>query len=406
MKHQAFGIDSGDGVRPGGSFGLKGDHAVRLQRPADLGAADRARWADLSDRAGTANVFAQHWFMDPALRHAGADQPIWLAIAERDGGEWIGVLPLVQSARFGRWPVPHWQSWLATNQFLGSPLVRPGTEDRFWALLLPFLDAFAGREIGLQCRQLAWDDPACAALIAHCEREGRGFRIVDRFDRPASAPDSDADGGRSGAKARARLRSLERRLARDHGPVAVDRHAGEGDCNRWVETFLAMERAGWKGRAGSALACHAETENLFRDVMRAGWERGRLGRATLTAAGRPLAMSSWFVTGDRGFGFKMAFDEAFRSYAPGQLLMRHVADHVAGLHPPIHFDTCTAAGAGGCRSLWGDSRTIVDCVVAIGSPARRLAFAGLMLARDAYRRAVNPSAAPAFPAPSTIAARR
>src|SRR3546814_15798920 len=87
-------------------------------------------------------------------------------------------------------------------------------------------------------------------------------------------------------------------------------------------------------------------------------------------------MSSGFVTGDRGFGFKMAFDEAFRSYAPGQLLMRHVADHVAGLHPPIHFDTCTAAGAGGCRSLWGDSRTIVDCVVASGSPARRLAFAG------------------------------
>src|SRR3546814_5352503 len=77
----------------------------------------------------------------------------------------------------------HWQSWLATNQFLGSPLVRSGTEDRFWALLLPFLDAFAGREIGLQCRQLAWDDPACAALIAHCEREGRGFRIVDRFDQ-------------------------------------------------------------------------------------------------------------------------------------------------------------------------------------------------------------------------------
>src|SRR3546814_8485699 len=69
---------------PGGPFGLKGDHAVRLQRPADLGAADRARWADLSDRAGTANVFAQHWFMDPALRHAGADQPIWLAIVERE----------------------------------------------------------------------------------------------------------------------------------------------------------------------------------------------------------------------------------------------------------------------------------------------------------------------------------
>src|SRR3546814_4208660 len=93
-----------------GHFGVQGDHAVRFQRPVDLTAADRARWADLSDRAGAANVFAQHWFMDAALRHAGADQPIWLAIVERDGAEWIGVLPLVQRARFGRWPVPHWHS--------------------------------------------------------------------------------------------------------------------------------------------------------------------------------------------------------------------------------------------------------------------------------------------------------
>ena len=402
MRHQAFHIDA----RPGGHFGVQGDHAVRFQRPVDLTAADRARWADLSDRAGAANVFAQHWFMDAALRHGGDDQLIRLAIVERAGGEWVGVLPLVRRARFGRWPAPHWQGWLATNQFLGSPLVRPGAEDRFWALLLPFLDAHAGREIGLQCRQLAWDDPICAALLAHCEREGRGFRIVDRFDRPARAPGSDAVGGRAGIKARARLRSLERRLTRDHGPVAVDLHTANGDGDRWVEAFLAMERAGWKGRAGSALACHSATEKLFRDVVRAGWECGRLGRATLTAAGRPLAMSSWFVTGDRGFGFKMAFDEAFRSYAPGQLLMRHVADHVAGLRPPIHFDTCTSAGAGACRSLWGDSRTIVDCVVAIGSPVRRFAFAGLMRARDVYLLAVNSSAAPASPDLSIVAARR
>src|SRR3546814_16004781 len=101
--------------------------------------------------------------MDAALRHGGDDQLIRLAIVERAGGEWVGVLPLVQRARLGRWPVPHWQGWLATNQFLGSPLVRPGAEDRFWALLLPFLDVHAGREIGLQCRQLAWDDPTCAA---------------------------------------------------------------------------------------------------------------------------------------------------------------------------------------------------------------------------------------------------
>src|SRR3546814_13209473 len=115
-----------------------------------------------------------------------------------------------------------------------------------------------------------------------------------------------------------------------------------------------MEQAGWKGQGGSARACDPATEHLFRDVVREGWARGRLGRATLTAAGRPLAMSSWFVTGDRGFGFKMSFDEAWRAYAPGQQLMRHVADHVGGQQPAIHLDR-TSVGSGKSVSVRVDS---------------------------------------------------
>src|SRR3546814_15842464 len=105
-----------------------------------------------------------------------------------------------------------------------------------------------------------------------------------------------------------------------------------------------MEQAVWKGQAGSARACDPATEHLFRDVVREGWARGRLGRATLTAAGRPLAMSSWFVTGDRGFGFQMSFDEAWRDYAPGQQLMRHVAAPVGVQSAAVHFETCHADG--------------------------------------------------------------
>src|SRR5690606_13037459 len=43
-------------------------HAVRMLRPDALTATDHARWADLSAATPGANIFAEPWFMDAALR--------------------------------------------------------------------------------------------------------------------------------------------------------------------------------------------------------------------------------------------------------------------------------------------------------------------------------------------------
>lgn len=368
--------------------------AVQWRRHADLTAADHARWADLSIAAGAANIFAQHWFMDAALRHSGAAHDVRLAIVSGEDGAWQGVLPLAQETLFGRWPVANWQSWSATNQFLGAPLVRPGAAPRFWHALLCHLDDRPGREMLLHCQEFARDDPACAALIAYCRTSGRGLRMFGRFDRPAHMPDGDAapDG-----KKQARLRALRRKLERDHGPASVEMLEMDGDPADWIDGFLALEKSGWKGREGSALACAPETEGLFRDVIIRGLQHGQARLATLMVGGRAVAMSSWFVHGDHGAGFKMAYDEGLRSYAPGLLLMRDVAER-AGRNPAMLFDTC-APTAGGCgQPLWNGRRTIFDCAVAIGPPRRRWLFGGLMQARAAYaaiRSAMRRTASPA-----------
>lgn len=355
-------------------------YAVRLRRHADLTSAEHRCWADLSAEAGAANVFAEHWFMDAALRRSASARDVRLAIVSDGEGAWLGVLPLAPEPRFGRWPTANWQTWSATNQFLGTPLVRPDAAHEFWKALLRHFDRHAGREMLIHCRQFALDDPVCTALIDICRDGGRGFRMLDSFDRPARLPHCETmpDG-----KARARQRSLQRRLEREQGPISIELQAAGADCRGWIDRFLALEKSGWKGQAGSALACDPETEGLFRDVIEEGHDRGRARLATLTAGGRPLAMSSWFVGGNRGFGFKMAYDEAFRAYAPGMLLMRYVADRI-GEHRAMLFDTC-ATVAGGCsQPLWGGSRTIVDCAVAIGPSFRRLLFDALMQARAAY----------------------
>lgn len=358
---------------------LFGDHAVQLLHPGELGTHGHDQWAALTARSGDVNIFAHHWFMDAALRHTPPDLPVRLAIVERIGAGWIGVVPLVRRHGCGRWPTPNWQTWLAPNQFLGAPLVEAGQAGTFWAVLLQFLDQRSGREMFLQCRELAWDGPVCAALTALCNGQGRKLHVVRRWDRPAQIAGNAARV--KGGKTIARIKSLERRLAQDHGTVAVQFLEATACPDEWMDHFLELERAGWKGRGGSALACDRATEGLFREIMSEARRRGYLRCATLTLDGRPIAMSSWFAAERQSYGFKMAYDENYRGYAPGKILMRHIAVQNAARA----FDSCAPSGAHSSRSFWPDSREIVDCAIAIGSPARRAVFGGMMAIKAAYR---------------------
>lgn len=356
---------------------------VRLVKWESLTPEEHDRWRALSDHAGAGNIFSQHWFMDAALRHTAGPADVRLVIVSATAdGRWLGVMPLVAQPRFGRWPARIWRGWSATNQFLGTPLVAPESAELFWSALLAFLDDRASGEVLLYLREMATDDAVYAALMARCAAEDRSVESIGTTARPAlNAGEASPHG--SNSKRLGRLRSLSRRLEADHGAVSIDMVAPGEDCTAWTEAFLTMEHGGWKGAEGSALACDPANAALFRETICEGHRLGRAKLATLSAGGRPLAMSSWFEQDERGFGFKMAFDEQYRAYAPGQLLMRDIAERIGAI-PGMRFDTCTPPQSGGCYRLWPHGRTIASLAIAIGGGRRRLYFDALMRARSAY----------------------
>ena len=358
--------------------------AARAIRPSlvlcghdELTDADLTHWAELTGRAGTANIFAHDWFMSSALRHADGADKIRLAIVKDQSGVWLGVVPLSPAARIGRWPIPVVETWKSTNQFLGSPMIEQGAEEIFWQTLLTHLDRSPGRSLALHCQQFPAEDRVSLALVNVCIAQNRRFLFTDRFERAARRPGMRAiSNNSSGRKLLGRLAGLEKRLASDHGAVSIALHPGDQPAGPWINRFLELEKSGWKGRSESALACAASTEMLFRDTIEHGHAIGQARLATLFAGGTAIAMISWFEAGHHGFGFKMAFDETYRTYAPGRILMRFVAAEI-DRNPSIFFDSCTPRGTHSGPVLPG-RREIVDCVVAIGSPTRRAIFSGLM----------------------------
>ena len=174
------------------------------------------------------------------------------------------------------------------------------------------------------------------------------------------------------AKKRKELRRQHARLA-EAGKLAVERHADDTCLATWIDHFLALEAAGWKGAAGSALASHDATAGLFRDALRGAAERGRLERLSLKLDGRPIAMLANFITAPGAFSYKTAFDERFARFSPGVLLQ---LENLALLDNPevAWCDSCATPEHPMIEGLWTERRGIGRFSVAIGGNARRAAF--------------------------------
>ncbi|HKX88833.1 MAG TPA: GNAT family N-acetyltransferase, partial [Sphingopyxis sp.] len=141
----------------------------------------------------------------------------------------------------------------------------------------------------------------------------------------------------------------------------------------------------WKGRAGSALASHGDTEAWFRAVLAAAADAGRLDMRALDLDGRPLAMLVNFLCPPGGFSFKTAFDEDYARFSPGVLLQQANLDLLDDRRI-AWVDSCAAPGHPMIDSVWRERRRLVWVNAPLSGTADRLRYAALTRAESLWRR--------------------
>ncbi len=358
---------------------MSADWHVRSLSLAEVGNAELAAWQDLAVEAGEeANVFLEPWFLHTALAQFDPRGDVRLLIAEDNQGRWHGLMVVARAAWLGRVPMWGLRGWSHANQFLGTPLLRTGSEEACWSTFLDTLDKAGDGRIALTIGNAPADDPVVVALQRACAASRRPFRIVGREQRPILDL-VDGSRGPLSPKRSARLRSQAAKLDAAHGHT-FETLTEASDVAAWTEEFLALERAGWKGVAGSALDCDPRTTAMFRAAMSEGFAGGRLHAHALRVGDRAIAMTTYFVRGGRAYGFKACYDEAFAAYAPGLLLLKEV---MGVLSVPIVFDSCADAHQGALNEMWRDRREILDICVSLGR-RRRWAYTATMAAHDAW----------------------
>lgn len=357
--------------------------------PAEL----RRDWSALADEAAEPNPFLESWFAEAGLQTIAARESIRLATVVGAGGRLDGLLPLRIAPRYGRVPVRHVGNWQHPNMFLGAPLVRRGQERSFWRTLLKGLDRAPWAPGFLHLSGLTEGDTVHAALAGVCAERGRPCDVVLRQLRPLAQPAiplEDYHAANVPSKRRGEFRRKRRRLE-ELGRVETRALSSAADIDDWAAAFVALERSGWKGRAGSALGSNPATERFFRDVLREAAQRDQLQFLRLDLDGQPIAMQTSLLAPPGAFGFKACFDEAYARFSPGLLLQ---TDALLGHWPEgiAWHDSCSADDHP-VAGLWSEQRAIVRVTVPLAGFQRtcihrgaRLAEKGAQLLRRAVRR--------------------
>lgn len=337
-----------------------------------------AAWERLVARASEPNPFFEPWFLLPSLAQWGAADRVTVKAWFHDG-RLAGLMPIVRSARYYSHIVTHATGWLHANAFCGVPLVAAGLEEEFWRALLAHFDRMARRALFLHLPLLPAGGPVDAALERVLAAGKRAHYRVAEENRAFLMGEMSAAEyleESMSAKKRKELRRQHNRLA-EEGTLVFERLEGDDGLAEWTSEFLALEAAGWKGEAGSALASAPDTAALFTQSLAGAAAAGRLERLALRLDGQAIAMLANFITPPGAYSFKTAFDEAYARFSPGMLLQ---LENLALLERAdvAWADSCAVEGHPMIERLWRDKRHMVSRNIAIGGPLRRAAFRLLM----------------------------
>ena len=337
---------------------------------AELDGPDLRAWSELASQALSPNPFLEPEFVLPAARRAWRLDDVGV-LTVRDGSDWLAALP-VRSVRAWRGvPGRCLAAWRHTYCYLGTPLVRGEDSE---AILATLLRAGLGQADSLVLDWIDSTGPLAESLTAALAAQSR-IVLVEEFERAALyRRNGNDDTGLAQLVSSRSRRSYGRKLRlleREVGEVTIrDRSADASAYQR----FLELERSGWRGEWGTAMACRPGHAEFFADFCARFADKGRLRLLSLESEQQTLAMKTDLVAGDSIFFFKPVFNEQFGRFSPGmQLELANIEGFYAGNW--TMFDACTAPENQMYNKLWGGRRRLRSVVAVRRGAAGTVSYA-------------------------------
>lgn len=349
-------------------------------------------WEKLAADAAEPNPFYEHWMLLPALEAYGAEG--LRCIAVWDSGTLAALFPMRLRRSWRRMPLTALCSYRHRNMLICTPLIRARSAARCITALLQ-----SGLASVVEFDWLSAGGPFYGAM-AEAAGDGRWpWMITDAYSRALLVRDRDPRECFN-SNMKNNLRRWQARLAAA-GPLVPVRLAPGDDLAAWTQEFMALEASGWKGRAGSALACRDDDRRFVAAVFGEAFRRGRLQITGLDLAGKPLARHIMLTAGEGSFSFKLAYDETHAKCSPG--ILAEVDNVRQFMETPglRYIDSNTARASTGYARVWKDRRTVQRVAIGVrgAGPFAMVALPVIRLLKRWFSGKKPVAAAPAASAP-------
>ena len=371
-------------------------------------AADRhlTAWDDLAWHAAEPNPFYEAWMLLPNWRHLGTTAETRLVLIYRSGvrpqdpPELCGLVPL-QRRRHDQLPVTCWGLW--HNDFICNctPLLRQGVATRAWQ---EFCDWLSQQRLHLLQLPLVHAAGAFQqAFLEVTQQRHSPWSVDHQYSRALLLPADNSEAYCAQSMSchnRQELRRQRRRLS-EQGEFEVRITRPGEDLSFWIDEFLRLESAGWKGRAGTALAQDQATLQYLRELIFAAGQRNQVVLLGLFLNQQAIALKLNFTSGNGGFTFKIAYDEAYRRYSPGVQLELENVEWFHGQNGLEWMDSCARPDHFMIGRLWKHRRIMQRLTLSTGTRRGDLLVGSLMFLRSAkaaLRRRPRPAQAADAPA--------
>ncbi|GJE26962.1 GNAT family N-acetyltransferase [Methylobacterium organophilum] len=325
-------------------------------------------WRALAENALVDNLFFEPDFALAAAPAFGEGVEL-LLVADRPpeapGCRLLALWPCRIVRRWGL-PLPVLMGWSHGFAIFGAPLLDAAAAPAALAALLD-----APRPLGLPRRMmmpyLPLDGPLAALVEAH--RARHGLRRADHWAHARGWLDLGVDARGEASLSPRRTRQLDR-LRRRLAPACFETVTDRDALGPALDDYIALETAGWKGRAGTALGQHPAEARFLHALVAAYGARGAVRIDRLRRGegkdGKSLAASLAIRTGGTLWYLKISHDEAEARNSPGVQLVREVTRSLRADARLAGADSCAPPGFRMIESAWEGRRPLAHALIEAG----------------------------------------
>jgi hypothetical protein len=330
-------------------------------------------WWQLSGNTLVPNVFYDPWMLLPAVERYSQPERLRFVLvfgpADSDNIEPLwGFFPLELQDKCLHLPIRTLAFWQHRNCHLTVPLI---FADKVWEVLDGFWRWFERNPLGCHILDTnflpaegrfhaVWTDFAI----------GRSSIMLRDFPRAFLAASGTASSYISAAFSKKHYDEYlrqERRLA-ELGKLEYRQVEDPAAVDAWLDEFLELEAAGWKGgEGGAAFSKREEDSTYFREMTHRGFGLDRVMLLSLTLNGKAIAMKHNLQSGDGSFALRIAYDESYAKYSPGVLLELDNIRRVFA-HPQVKWqDSCAKPRHVMANRIWRERRMLRRTLFSDGS---------------------------------------